>query len=220
MTAALDLSLYLVLDAQLLGPRDLPATLAAALAGGVRVVQLRDKHGSPHAVLASARQIQSLLAGSGVPLIINDHVDVAAEIGADGVHVGQSDMSLVEVRRSLSPRAIVGLSITSLEQLAADDLALADYVGLGPIFPTASKPDAAPALGLEAIRRARRQLAAPLVAIGGIDAGNASDVIEAGADGVAVVSAICAAADPRAAALALRRAVDAGRRRASAYRSR
>ncbi len=215
MSPALDLSLYLVLDTELLGPRDLAATLSAALEGGARVVQLRDKQATRHAALARARQVQSLLAASGVPLIINDHVAIAAEIGADGVHVGQSDMPVSEVRRLLAPRAIVGLSITSLAQLAAGDVALADYVGLGPIFPTATKLDAAPALGLEAIRRARRQLAVPLVAIGGIDASNAADVIEAGADGVAVVSAICAAADPRAAALALRQAVDAGRSRRS-----
>lgn len=213
MSAPLELSLYLVLDTELLGPRDLTTTLAAALEGGVRVVQLRDKQASRHDVLARARRVQALLSGTGVPLVINDHVDVAAEIGADGVHVGQSDMPLSAVRRLLAPRAIVGLSITSLEQLTAHDLALADYVGLGPIFPTATKLDAAPALGLEAIRRARQQLAVPLVAIGGIDAGNAAAVIEAGADGVAVVSAICAAADPRAAALALSRAVDAGRAR-------
>jgi thiamine-phosphate pyrophosphorylase len=213
MSARLDLSLYLVLDMELLGQRALAATLEAALAGGVTIVQLRDKQASRQALLQRARQVQSLLAGSGVALIINDSVEVAAEIGADGVHVGQSDTPVGVVRRLLAPRAIVGLSITSLEQLAADDVALADYVGLGPIFPTATKLDAAPALGLTAIRRAKQQLELPLVAIGGIHAGNTADVIEAGADGVAVVSAICAAADPRAAARALSVAVDAGRAR-------
>lgn len=218
MSAGLDLSLYLVLDTELLGERDLGVTLRGALAGGVSIVQLRDKQANRHEYLERARQVQALLAGSGVPLVINDHVDVAAEIAADGVHVGQSDMPVGDVRRVLAPGALVGLSITHLEQLAAGDVALADYVGLGPIFPTATKLDAAPALGLEAIRRTRQRLSRPLVAIGGIDAGNAADVIEAGADGVAVVSAICAAPDPRAAALALRRAVDAGRARRSAAR--
>jgi thiamine-phosphate pyrophosphorylase len=208
-----DPSLYLVIDPLLLGGRELEATLRAALAGGVTLVQLRDKHAARERFLGQARLIQAVLRGSGVPLIINDRVDVAAELCAEGVHVGQSDMTVTEVRQRLGPDAIVGLSICHGSELVGVDPAQVDYVGLGPIFSTRTKPDAAPVLGLRGLRSIRPRLTLPLVAIGGIDAANAADVIEAGADGVAVVSAICAATDPGAAARRLQRAVSEGRGR-------
>jgi thiamine-phosphate pyrophosphorylase len=211
-----DPSLYYVLDPLLLGGRELEDTLRAALAGGVTLVQLRDKQATSAGFLTQARRIQAVLRGSGVPLIINDRVDVAAELRAEGVHVGQSDMSVAEVRQRLGAEAIVGLSISDSSDLASVDPAQVDYVGLGPIFSTRTKSDAAPVVGLRGLRDMRPRLSIPLVGIGGIDASNAADVIAAGADGVAVVSFICAAADPRLAARRLQHAVAEGRGRGQA----
>ena len=141
-----------------------------------------------------------ILRSSGIPFIVNDRVDIALAAGADGVHLGQSDMAVADARRLLGPEPILGLSITSAADLAASDLNGVDYLGVGPVFPTPTKADAAPAMGLEGLRAIRAQTTLPIVAIGGLNAGNAGDVTAAGADGVAVVSAICAAPDPEAAA--------------------
>jgi thiamine-phosphate pyrophosphorylase len=208
-----DPSVYLVLDRLFVGQRDLLATLQAALAGGVTMVQLRDKQASRPLFLEQARRIQALLRPTGVPLIINDRVDVALEIGADGVHVGQDDMPAAEARRLLGPDAIVGLSVSRANECAGVDAALVDYVGLGPVFPTDTKPDAPPALGVGGVRALRPRLAVPVVAIGGIGGGNAAGIVSAGADGVAVVSSVCAAPDPAAATRLLTRAVASGRAR-------
>lgn len=208
-----DLSVYLVLDRLFVGQRDLLATLQAALAGGVTVVQLRDKHAPRPLFLEQARRIQALLRPTGVPLIINDRVDVAAEIGADGVHVGQDDTDALEARRRLGPDAIVGLSVGRASECAGADPALIDYVGLGPVFPTDTKPDTPPPLGVGGVRALRPLLAVPVVAIGGIGGGNAAGIVAVGADGVAVVSSVCAAPDPEAAARLLARAVADGRAR-------
>jgi thiamine-phosphate pyrophosphorylase len=208
-----DLSVYLVLDRLFVGQRDLLATLEAALAGGVTMVQLRDKQAPRPLFRDQARRIQALLRPAGVPLIINDRVDVAAEIGADGVHVGQDDMPAAEARRLLGPDAIVGLSVSRANECAGIDPMLVDYVGLGPVFPTDTKPDTPPALGVGGIRALRPRLAVPVVAIGGIGGGNAAGIVGAGADGVAVVSSVCAAPDPEAAARSLTRAVASGRAR-------
>jgi thiamine-phosphate pyrophosphorylase len=137
-----------------------------------------------------------------VPLIINDRVDVALACGADGVHVGQNDMSPEDVRRFM-PQGLVGLSVESLAQLAAAEREPVDYYGVSPVFATATKHDAARALGLEGLRSIRARTTRPLVAIGGIHVGNAAAVMAAGADGLAVVSAVCAAEDPTSAARAL-----------------
>jgi thiamine-phosphate pyrophosphorylase len=208
-----DLSVYLVLDRLFIGERDLLATLQAALAGGVTVVQLRDKQAPRPLFLAQARRIQALLRPTGVPLIINDRVDVALEIGADGVHVGQDDMAAAEARRLLGPEAIIGLSASRPDELVGADPGIIDYIGLGPVFPTDTKPNTPPPLGLGGVRALRPQLRLPVVAIGGIGAGNAAPLIGAGADGVAVVSSICSAPDPEAAARLLTRAVANGRAR-------
>jgi thiamine-phosphate pyrophosphorylase len=139
-------------------------------------------------------------------------VDIALAIGASGVHVGQTDIDCGTVRRLVGPDAIVGLSIETVEQArAAVDFDI-DYLGVGPVFATPTKTDAAPALGLEGLARVRALSSLPIVAIGGLNAGNAGHAIEAGADGIAVVSAICAAADPESAARELRNAVDGTRR--------
>ncbi|MGE0116551.1 MAG: thiamine phosphate synthase [Dongiaceae bacterium] len=208
-----DPSVYLVLDRLFAGQRDLLAVLQAALAGGVTMVQLRDKQAPRSLFLDQARRMLALLRPAGVPLIVNDRVDVALAVGADGVHVGQDDMAAGEARRLLGPDAIVGLSVSRPEECAGADPAVVDYVGLGPVFPTDTKPDTPPPLGIGGVRALRPHLGVPVVAIGGIGAGNAAGLVGAGADGVAVVSAICAAPDPEAASRRLARAVAAGKAR-------
>jgi thiamine-phosphate pyrophosphorylase len=206
-----DLSLYLVTDPEMTAHRGLVETVAAAVDGGVTMVQLRHKAGPMQAIVDAGRALRALLAPRGIPLIVNDRVDVAQAVGAEGIHVGRNDPPPAAARAMLGPDAIIGFSITDEQQLASFDSTVVDYVGLGPLFPTGTKTDAAPAMGEAAFAGIRRRLHCPIVAIGGISALNAARAIAAGADGVAVVSAICAASDPRAAAQALRAAVDAGR---------
>lgn len=203
------LRLCLVTDSTLCGERGVLAVVEAALQGDVSCVQLREKALDTRAFVERARALKALLAPRGVPLIINDRVDVALACGADGVHVGQSDMPPQDVRR-LMPHALLGLSVESLAQLPAAERAPVDYYGVSPVFATGSKADAAPALGLEGLRAIRARTARTLVAIGGIHAGNAAAVMAAGADGVAVVSAVCAAPDPAAAARLLRDSINRG----------
>ncbi len=194
------LRLYLVV-----GGFDDTALLAlvdAALRGGVRCVQLREKSLGTRAFVARAQRLQPRLRLAGVPLIINDRLDVALACGADGVHVGQDDMPVDVVRRYL-PRAIVGLSVCSLDELDSGAKLDADYLSPSPLFATRSKADAGAPLGLGMLRAMRARCAKPLVPIGGIDVGNAAAVFAAGADGIAVVSAIAGAADPRAASASL-----------------
>ena len=207
-----DLTLYLVTDPELTAARGLETVVAEAVAGGVTLVQLRQKDGAPDAMVAAGRALQAVLARLGIPLIVNDRAEVARAIGAAGVHVGQQDLPAAAARALLGPDAIVGLSVTCEADLATFVPGVVDYVGLGPIFATGTKPDAAPPLGETRFATIRRRLPCPVVAIGGISADNAARAIRAGADGVAVVSAVCGAADPRAAARALRAAGDGARR--------
>lgn len=197
------LRLHLVTDSALCGARGILAVVDAAVRGGVSCVQLREKSLDTRAFVERARALKAWLGPLGVPLLINDRVDVALACGADGVHVGQNDMAPEDVRR-LMPGGLIGLSVESLAQLAAAERAPVDYYGISPVFATRSKHDAAPALGLEGLRAIRAGTRRPLVAIGGIDAGNAAQVMAAGADGLAVVSALCSSADPEAAARDLR----------------
>jgi thiamine-phosphate pyrophosphorylase len=204
---AFDLSLYLVTDNALSGMRGVFETVRLAIAGGVTMVQLRDPDAKGRALTEEARRLAGLLRPQGIPFIVNDRVDVAVAAGADGVHVGQSDMRPTDARTLIGPDRILGLSITDAGQLDPADLGVVDYLGVGPIFSTLTKPDAAPPLGLAGLSRIRSMTRLPIVAIGGISADNATSVIEAGADGVSVVSAIVAAADPAAEARRLRQIV-------------
>jgi thiamine-phosphate pyrophosphorylase len=163
--------------------------------------------------MQSAREVIEVLRPTGVPVIINDRVDLARALGAQGVHVGQGDASPAEARRTLGDDAIVGLSITDRAQLTAVDPNVVDYLGVGPVFATSSKPDAAPALGLATLAEIARAVRLPVAAIGGITEENAADVIRAGADGLAVISAVCAADDPENAARALVARIDEARSR-------
>lgn len=207
MTGSLEdaIRLCLVTDRGLAGARTLPDIVAEAVAGGVTMVQLREKTASTRAFVAEAEALLRLLRPHGVPLVINDRVDVALAVGADGVHVGQDDMPVDLVRRLVGPAMLIGLSITSDADMARPDAGSADYLGVGPVFAQATKPDATPPLGLEGLARLARTATRPVMAIGGIDAGNAEAMLRAGADGLAVVSAIMAASDPRAAVRAIGR---------------
>jgi len=208
MTSRFDLSLYLVTDPAMTSRRGLLETVASAVGGGVTLVQLRDKEAPARDLIEAGRALKALLAPTGIPLVVNDRIEVARAIGADGVHVGQGDLPPEAARAILGPDAVIGLSITREEEIATFNPSIVDYIGLGPIFPTGTKSDAAPAFGEHVFAALRRRLSCPVVAIGGITPGNASQAIAAGADGIAVVSAICSAADPRAAARTLRTAVD------------
>ena len=208
-----DLGVYLVTDPVMTARRGLGVVLRAAIAGGVTMVQLRDKHASDLDLIDIARDLKRILAGSDVPLIINDRLAVARAVDADGLHLGQDDISPAAARDLLGPRAIIGLSVTTPAEIARLDPGLVDYAGLGPIFATATKPDAGDALGAARFSVLRASIAVPVVAIGGVTLDNAFQAFAAGADGVAVVSAICAAADPQAAARRLAEIAQAARRR-------
>jgi thiamine-phosphate pyrophosphorylase len=195
--------LCLVTDRPMLAGRSLVEIAAAAVRGGVTMVQLREKTASTRDFLEQARALKALLARLAVPLLINDRLDIALAIGADGVHVGQDDMPVAILRQWLGPRAIIGLSITRLAEARGEDVALADYLGVGPIHAQSTKPDATLPMGLAGLAAVRREVTKPIIAIGGISKANVDAVRAAGADGIAVVSAIMMAADPKAAAAEL-----------------
>lgn len=203
------LDLHLVTDRPLCRGRSLLEIVRAAVAGGATVVQLREKEASTQEFVELGRMLMAELKGGAVPLIINDRIDVALAIEADGVHLGQSDMPYAIARQLLGPKALIGLSVESVaDARAAEQLDVA-YLGLSPVFATTTKSDLQPALGLAGIREIRATSRHRLVAIGGIHAGNTGAILAAGADGVAVVSAICAADDPQQATRELRQSLAA-----------
>lgn len=209
----IDLRLYAVLDPQQSGGHDLPDLARELAVGGVTLVQLRDKRGNPRDTMTLARALKAALP-SHVPLIVNDDVAAATEAGADGVHLGQNDMSIAEARRRLGPVPFIGLTIKTVAQAQAAPLDLIDYVGIGGVFATASKDNPDPPIGLAGLRAITRALHdrignIPMCAIAGINADNAADVIAAGVEGIAVVSALTKAPEPREAARKLRAIVDA-----------
>lgn len=206
-----DWSLYLVTDRDLMCGRPLAAVVEAAVRGGVTAVQLREKSCCTRDFVELGRALKTLLGPLGIPLIINDRADVALAVGADGVHIGQQDMDYPAVRRLMGPEAVVGLSVENVQQAFAAEAFDVDYLGVGPIFATPTKSDAAPALGLAGLAEIRAVSRHPIVAIGGVCVANGRRIIEAGAGGVAVVSAICAADDPGQAARDLRLEIEAAR---------
>jgi thiamine-phosphate pyrophosphorylase len=172
------------------------AVVAAALANGVTLVQLRDKNVDARPMLALGKRLLELLRPAGIALVVNDRIDVAQALDADGVHIGQQDLPYPEARRLIGPTKIVGLSVGSeaeAREAAGWDV---DYVGVGPVYPTATKPDAGDALGAAETARLARITGHRAVAIGGIDVVNAAPLYASGLEGVAIISAICAAADP------------------------
>lgn len=201
-----DLSVYFVTDPVLCAARGVVQTALAAVAGGATLVQLRDPQANGRALFETASALVAALRPTGVPVIINDRPDIALAAGAAGVHVGQGDLPASIVRQLLGPDAIVGLSITEAGQLADVPWDCVDHLGAGPVFSTATKADAAPAMGLPGLTAICARARCPVVAIGGIGLAEAAACIQAGAAGVAVVSAIAAAPDP----------IEASRRLASA----
>lgn len=188
--------LYLVTDRGLCGEKNVASVVEKAVAGGVRYVQLREKDLATRPFIELAICLKKLLAPRGVPLLINDRIDVALASEADGVHVGQDDMSYETARRLLGPSAVIGLSVETWEDVVAAQSLDVDYLGVSPIFDTPTKTDTKGMWGLGGLARIRAYSRHPLVAIGGLNAANTESVIMAGADCVAVVSAICAAEDP------------------------
>jgi thiamine-phosphate pyrophosphorylase len=212
MLDQLDLRLYAILDPEHSGGHALPDLARKLAAGGTTLVQLRDKKGDPRSQIVLARAVKAALGE--VPLIINDHIDVAIEAGADGVHLGQEDLDVATARARLGPVPFIGLTIKTQAQAWAAPLRLIDYVGIGGVFGTASKNNPDPPIGLEGLRAIVRIFRYrmgnfPMCAIAGINTSNAGDVISAGVDGVSVISALSLAPDPTAAACALRAVVDA-----------
>jgi thiamine-phosphate pyrophosphorylase len=189
--------LYFVTDAV---PSDM---LEAALSGGVDIVQLRLKEAADEEIVAAGRTFRKGCDRHGALFVLNDRPDLVERCGADGVHVGQEDLSPAQARAFVGPRRIVGLSTHSEEQLAAATGGPVDYVAVGPVFETPTKPGR-PAVGLELVRLAAERVSIPWFAIGGIELGNAADVVAAGAERIAVVRAIRDADDPAAAARSLR----------------
>jgi thiamine-phosphate pyrophosphorylase len=210
LSLPLDLRLYLVTDPVLIGTRPLADVVLAAVRGGVTCVQLRDKDASDEHLVRQAAELLDVLRPTGVPLIVNDRVEVARRVAAAGVHVGVHDVTPREARDILGPEPFIGWSIERAEQLGDQkQLAACTYVAASPVWGTPTKTDTARPWGVSGVQHLRSLTTLPFIGIGGIDAGRAREVIEAGADGVAVVSAILAAADPEKAAYELRTAVDA-----------
>jgi thiamine-phosphate pyrophosphorylase len=210
MTRPFDLRLYLVTDRKLAGPRGVLETVRAAVAGGVTLVQVRSPDASGRDFVEEARALKAMLAPLGVPLIVNDRVDVALASDADGVHIGQSDIDPRDVRAMLGPDKIIGLSVGSAAewQGSRDMLGAVDYIGTGPVYGTTTKSNAGHAIGPEGLSDMVRLSHLPVVAIGGIGPGTAAATMGARPHGIAVVSAIMATTDPQAAARDLRHIVD------------
>ncbi len=205
-------ALMLVTDRALCGARALESVVREAVSGGVDCVQLREKDLDTRAFVEQAARLKKILDPLGVPLIINDRVDVALAVGAAGVHIGQSDMPVVLVRRLLGPKALIGLSVESWQDVEQAEALDVDYLGVSPVFETSTKTNTRGAWGLEGVARIRAFTQRPLVAIGGLNRSNSADVVAAGAQGLAVVSAICAAPDPTQAARELTAVVRGARR--------
>lgn len=211
-----DVRLNAIVDPERANGRPLAELSRMIVAGGATLIQLRDKHGTTRRMIEQARAIKAALAGTGVPMVVNDRVDVALVAEADGVHVGQDDMRVEDARRLLGRKAIIGLSIKSVALALAAPIDQLDYVGVGGVYATTSKDNPDPPIGVSglrdivgAFRKRRRDL--PICGIAGIDASNAAAVVAAGADGVAVISALSMQADPEAAARELRSVVDQAR---------
>ena len=188
--------LYLVTDRDLCGNNTLEDVVLRAVQGGVSCVQIREKKMTTREFIEEARGIKKILAPFAVPLIINDRIDVALAVGAEGVHVGQDDMPYEAARALMGHDAIVGLSVETWEDVEEAEKLDCDYLGVSPVFETPTKTDTKGAWGLEGLARIVAYSSHRLVAIGGINATNAGEVVRAGADCIAVVSAICAAPDP------------------------
>jgi len=205
---ALDLSLYVVTDRGLARGRSHREVAEAAIAGGATVIQLRDKTAEARALFEAGREIRELSARRGALFIVNDRLDIALAVEADGVHMGQDDLPAPVARRLLGPNKVLGVSVENGAQAAQAERDGADYVAIGPIYEArGSKAGAGPPVGPQAIAEVRRHTRLPIVAIGGIKPEHVAEVVRAGADGIAVISAVVAAPDIAAAARHLQRLI-------------
>lgn len=202
MTSAFDLSLYLVAGRPVVGARGLEDTIRQAVSGGVTMVQIRDPRAATRDLVEETYALKKLLAPLNIALIVNDRVDVVLAAGADGVHLGQDDMTPSDARRVLGPDFIIGLSVGNPDEfeLSRDHLHAVDYLGVGPVRATSTKSDAGESIGIAGLAAIRALTELPIVGIGGLGPGHIAPVIRAGAQGAAVVSAICGADDPAKAA--------------------
>jgi thiamine-phosphate pyrophosphorylase len=199
-----DYSLYLVTDRALCLGRSNLVVIKAAVEGGVTVVQLREKEASTRKFYQEGLKIRAYLKARNIPLIINDRIDIALALNAEGVHLGQEDMPIDVVRKILGPKKIIGASAFTLREAKIAETLGADYLGLSPIFVTETKPELIQQIGIEGINLLKKAVQIPVVGIGSISESNAYEAVKAGLDGVAVVSAICSREDPRAAAEAIK----------------
>ena len=195
----IDWRLYVVTDAGLARGRSHQEVIEAAILGGATIVQYRAKDVSTRQMVTEAQVLRELTRHAGVPFIVNDRVDVALAVDADGVHIGQDDMPVALARKLIGDR-LLGVSAHSHSEAVQAVQDGADYLGVGPVFATPTKPDAAPPIGIDGLTTIRRQISIPIVAIGGINQANAAEVIRTGVNGIAVVSAVVAAEDVAAAA--------------------
>jgi thiamine-phosphate pyrophosphorylase len=200
---AVDYTLYLVTDRDILGDRDLFTAVEQALKGGVTMLQLREKTASSRDFYQLAVRMKELAAAYQVPLIINDRLDIALAVDAGGLHVGQDDLPITEVRRILGPGKILGYSVSTVEESVYGEQNGADYLGAGPVYATGSKADAVSPIGADSLRRIKQSVTIPVVGIGGIGEANILDVKRAGVDGASVISAIMGNRDPERAASTL-----------------
>jgi thiamine-phosphate pyrophosphorylase len=213
MVKPLDLRLNAIVDPERAGGRDLVDLARSVAAGGATLAQLRDKNSDTRRMVEMARAIKAALEPFAMPFVVNDRVDVALAARADGVHIGPEDMAPEDARALLGPDAIIGISIKSVAAAEAAPVGIVNYAGVGGVYATLSKEQKNPPMGPEGLARIaaalrRRAPNLPIVGIAGIDMANAAAVIAAGADGVAVISALSLAPDPAAAARALREVVD------------
>ncbi len=181
-----------------------------AIAGGADVIQFRQKSGASRAMIRIAGQLKDLCRKAGVTFIVNDRLDWALASEAHGIHLGQDDFPIPLARQILGEKAVIGGSAGTLEEARHCLEEGADYIGFGPVFPTTSKADAAPASGLELLERVVREIRLPIIAIGGLNPENIPSVMQTGVYGIAVISAVCCQKDPKEATRNLRRLVEAG----------
>jgi thiamine-phosphate pyrophosphorylase len=215
---SLDLSVYVLTDRRLVGERSVVDVVRAALRGGATLIQLRDKHASDSEMLTLGRTIHQVTHAAGIPLIVNDRPEVALALKAEGLHIGKNDIDPAEARRLIGPQRLLGCSPQTVEEAQQAEELGADYLGIGDVYGTSSKSDADPPIGLERLAAMVQAVSLPVVAIGGITADNAAATIQAGAVGVAVISAVMAAANPEEATRHLRTIVDEARQRSKQAR--
>ncbi len=194
-----DLSVYFIADPSVCKNRSVVDVVADAVRGGATMIQLRNKIDPPDIIEAQARDILHVLKGANVPVIINDHIDVATKVDADGIHVGQGDQNAITARKMIGSDKILGLTAYTREHYTAIEQGIVDYIGTGPVYPTKTKPDK-PVLGVQSFCELIQHAPVPVVGIGGITTENAHEVIQAGANGVAMMRGISEAEDVESAA--------------------